>query len=803
MYSPQAANHNLPVEPNRFIGRARDVEELCALFADERVVTLCGVGGIGKTRLALRVAERLVHRFPGGVRLVELARLARADLVAKELAGVLGVREEGARPLVDGLIENLRGARTLLVLDNCEHLVEACAELVARLVASCPDLRVLVTSREPLRIPQELIWRVPPLDLPDARRPDAESVLLFMERATAAGIRISLDVLPDVADLCVALDGLPLALELSAARTKVLSPRQIIDRIGDRFTLLTSGDRTAPARHRTLLATVQWSHDLLEEKEKTLLHRLSVFPGDFDLAFAEQVCHDDHLRQEEILDLLSGLVDKSLVIGEGERFRLLATIRQFAAERLAEAGEDDRFAGRHLREVLAVQARGLRVTFEEQRMERPDRLEAFQRASALLDDSRAALDWAIRAGDARAGIELCLIAAAPLAVAGDVAEAADWLVLLLAMDVSAVAASDLLMARSFIAYGLEARDELLQARELALEGVEGLRSGAYHFRLGVVYAIAVRVLLRLGEREAAGVWLEELIDRARAHADRFTLAAALLYRSTLAMAEGRLREARRHVEEALRAAREHGHPWIIAQVSLQLGVLAEARGDLEAALGHLAAAVPLNEELDNRAELARVLSRSGRVAGQLGDFAAARRHLARSLALAKGTGQRLTIAHCLSALSVLAEKEGDLEGAVLTAAAVHRLRESMAQPASRARTDELMSRARAKLGDGRAAALWAKGGELSPEEAAGRVLEQEHVCVVDPPPVRQRTVLTAREQEIAGLLMRGLSNRAIGEELVISPATVARHIANIMDKLGFTSRAQIAVWAAEHDLGSA
>ncbi|MGW4801686.1 ATP-binding protein, partial [Nonomuraea sp. NPDC004297] len=262
------APHNLPVEPNRFIGRARDVSELSALVRDERVITLSGVGGIGKTRLSLRVAARALSSFADGVWLVELARIVDPALVVSELAEVLGVRDEIPGGLLDGLRVRLRDTRTLIVLDNCEHLIERCAALVAELSATCPHVCFLLTSREPLHIQGELIWRVPPLELPDDHHPDADSVLLFVERALAAGARGVTESMDDVVRLCRELDGLPLALELAAARTGLLSPGRIADRIGDRFNLLTVGDRTAPARQRTLLATVEWSHDLLTSKER-------------------------------------------------------------------------------------------------------------------------------------------------------------------------------------------------------------------------------------------------------------------------------------------------------------------------------------------------------------------------------------------------------------------------------------------------------------------------------------------------------------------------------------------------------
>ncbi|NUR90489.1 MAG: AAA family ATPase, partial [Nonomuraea sp.] len=365
------------------MGRERDLDDLSGLFEETRLVMLCGVGGIGKTRLARQLAARLVPDFQEGVWFVELARITRPELVVQAVADVLGVREEGGHPLLDTLIVRLSRAGILLVLDNCEHLVERCAELTAELISRCPELRLLLTSREPLRVPGELIWRVAPLDLPAPDDPDAESVRLFRERSA----ELPPDSGEDIARLCTALDGLPLAIELAAARTRMLTPAQIADRIGDRFRLLTGGDRTAPARQRTLLAAVDWSHDLLAPKERVLLRRLAVFAGAFDLELAEEVCADGRLIEaEDVLDLLGSLVDKSLVLSAGGRFRLLETIRQYAVQRLREEAEEERFRDRHLEVVCDTQVHLYEIGLVAADTPWQERYAAFLRGRALLDD---------------------------------------------------------------------------------------------------------------------------------------------------------------------------------------------------------------------------------------------------------------------------------------------------------------------------------------------------------------------------------------------------------------------------------
>ena len=334
----------LPQEPNSFIGRERDIGELLQILPTTRALTLCGPGGIGKTRLALRVLAAAADAFPDGVCLVELADLREPDMVVSRVAAAAGISEEAERPLIDTLADALRPRRLLLVLDNCEHLVEACAEVCRRLLASSSGLRVLATSREPLRGAAETVWDVPPLSVPPANEGLAEveaqryeAVRLFADRAAARrpGFAVDRGNAAAVASICRALDGMPLAIELAAARIPVLSVEQISARLSDRFRLLTAGDRSAPPRQRTLRAAIGWSHDLLTARERVLFRRLSVFAG-WSLEAAEQVCADEEIPAGDVLDLTAALVDKSLVLREAEalgqaRYRMLDTIREYAA----------------------------------------------------------------------------------------------------------------------------------------------------------------------------------------------------------------------------------------------------------------------------------------------------------------------------------------------------------------------------------------------------------------------------------------------------------------------------------------
>ncbi len=356
---------NLPAEPNSFIGRERDLAELARLLSDVRVLTLCGPGGIGKTRLALRLACESVPGFPDGAWLVELADTEDPSLVTRRVAAALGIREEPDRPLAETLTETLRPRQLLLILDTCEHVVDAIAALVQQLLGGCPGLRVITTSREPLRVRGETVWRVPPLALPVATDElgagdlaQHEAIQLFADRAAAVrpGFTLGADNSGAVARLCRTLDGMPLAIELAAARVGALSVEQIAARLGDRFQLLASGDRTAPARQQTLRAAVDWSYELLTEPEQVLLRRLAVFSG-WNLEMAEQVCADEAIMANQVLDLLAALIDKSLVTLDAEidgnaRYRLLDTIKEYASGRLLASGEGPAMRRRHRDHML-------------------------------------------------------------------------------------------------------------------------------------------------------------------------------------------------------------------------------------------------------------------------------------------------------------------------------------------------------------------------------------------------------------------------------------------------------------------
>jgi predicted ATPase/DNA-binding CsgD family transcriptional regulator len=816
---------NLPAEPNSFVGRERDLAELARLLSDVRALTLCGPGGIGKTRLALRLACEVVPDFPDGAWLVELADTDDAALVARRVAVPFGVREEPDRPLVETLAVALRPRRVLLILDTCEHVVDGSAALVQQLLAGCPGLRVIATSREPLRVRGETVWRVPPLELPlatgDLSAADLgkhEAIRLFADRAAAVrpGFALDADNSHAVVRLCRTLDGMPLAIELAAARVGALSVEQIAARLGDRFQLLASGDRTAPVRQQTLRAAVDWSYELLTEPEQLLLRRLAVFAG-WNLDMAEQVCADEAIPAEQVLDLLAALIDKSLVTLDGEldgdaRYRLLDTIREYATGRLDASGEGPAIRLRHRDYMLRLMDGIVDVAFLRGDPPWPVRVSLYRRALAERANCRAALATCISRGDVELGLRLCTGLRSPWVAYGDATEGAGWFDRFLAAEtdgeVSACVRARALMARAELAFE---QQDYPAARDFAQAGLDLGRANG-----GTGVAAALRVLavvsLRAGRHEDAIASIEAAAQAARGDGDEWEEGLALAVRATILAHQNLLDDAQRAFTDALGVLRDN-NGWGVAQALYGFGSLARARGDHDAALGHFRDALALYREIDARPEIARCLIGIGWVALSQGDLRLARSSLTESLQLSLATGQRLAVARELEAFAVLAVASGQLGTAVKLQGAALGLREAAGHPPSalvRSRLDELAEAAGRELGQPAAAALLAEGAAMSAHEAVRFAIvsagEASGVAAQVRVPLQAagsgaETTLTPRELEIAGLIARGLSNRGIADELVISPATAARHVANIFGKLGFTSRAQVAAWAVQRESG--
>jgi non-specific serine/threonine protein kinase len=526
---PAAGPANLPLQLTSFVGREDELGATRELVAAHRLVTLTGAGGVGKTRLALEAAGALRPAYPDGVWLVELAALADPALVPQAVAGAVGVREEPDRPLLATLTDALRAKRLLLVLDNCEHLLEACARLADALLRACPDVRVLATSREPLATPGETVWRVPPLAVPETgdsppveRLTQSEAVRLFVDRARAAqpGFRATPATAPAVAHICRRVDGLPLAIELAAARVRVLPVAQILARLEDRFRLLTGGSRTVLPRQQTLRASLEWSHGLLSEDERVLFRRLAVFAGGWTLTAAEAVGGGAGVAPEEVLDGLTGLVDKSLVVAEGPgddaRYRLLGRPADpaRAADPAGAAGDE----------------RGLRLALG---------LHGFWALRGYWSEGSLWLERAVRAGPA------------PSALRARALEHAGYL------------ASDL--------------GDFRRAEALLAEGVAECR--ALGDQRGLASALGtLGMVARLRADPAARGLLEEALALARAVGDWREAAASLALLGVVARQDGDYAVARARLEASLPPLREHGDVGMIAWVRNELGLVAAGQG---------------------------------------------------------------------------------------------------------------------------------------------------------------------------------------------------------------------------------
>ncbi|HEY2549213.1 MAG TPA: tetratricopeptide repeat protein [Streptosporangiaceae bacterium] len=815
---------NLPAEPNSFIGRERDLAELALLVTDVRALTLCGPGGIGKTRLGLRLGWQLRSGFPDGSWLIELADVTDAELVARRVAATLGIRDEPGRSLADTLADALRPRRLLLVLDTCEHLIDASAALVQRLVASCPGLRVIATSREPLRLRGETVWRVPPLALPGqgaAVLPDElalqEAARLFAERAAAVrpGFTLNPGNAAAVAHVCRTLDGMPLAIELAAARVRALSVEQIAARLDDRFQLLASGDRTAPPRQQTLRAAVDWSYELLTDAEQTLLRRLSVFSG-WDLDLAERVCADERIPAVLVLDLLAALIDKSLVTLDGElngdaRYRLLDTIRQYAQASLTASAEAKSAVQRHLDGMLQVAEQTVEQAFRVGDPPWHARAAIFRRAVADLPNYRSALAACLEAGDFDAGLRLCTALRSPWLTCGEVPEGVAWFDRFLGQgpDVGQAVLARALMARGELAFD---QQDYARAAEFARQGMSLCDPAA-----GVHPAPALRVLalveLRAGQGEQALALADAAVAAAIAAADNWEQGIGLITRAAVLARMGRLDDAQRCYEDVLEVLRDNANLWGTAQALSGFGGLARARGEHAAALRHFRGALEVFRQIEARPEMARSLAGIGGSALAQGDIQLAAGSFTEALQLSLATGQRLAIARGLEAMALLALAQGDPERSLRLGGAAQSLREAIGgrtSPGPGTALQRLTDGAREQLGAAAAAALLEEGRAMDVGDAVmyavasppGALAGQQPAAAVTSQGAGRPTALTSRELEIAALIARGLSNRGIADELVISPATAARHVANIFAKLDFTSRAQVAAWYADGNQAS-
>ena len=769
---PERPPHNLRSELSSFVGREKELSEVRRLLENNRLLTLTGSGGCGKTRLALVAASELVERFEDGVWMVELASLAEPSLVPQAVAFTLGVRERPGSSLTEALSDYLRARNLLLILDNCEHLIEACAELAEALLQSCPGLRVLATSREALGITGEIAWPVPSLSLPDLRRlpdleslPRYESARLFVERTAAVRPNFTLTEqnAPAVAQVCYRLDGIPLAIELAAARTKMLSVEEISVRLGDSFRLLAAGSRTATPRQRTLHATMDWSHDLLGQKERVVFRRLSVFAGGFTLEAAESVCAGEDLQRDEVLELLSQLVDKSLVVAQerdgAARYRLLETIRQYGWERLEEVSEAAHVREQHAGYYLAVAEEAEPELKGERQVAWLERLETEH------DNLRVAMAWLIGRGGseeaARLGWALWLF----------------WGV------------------RTHLAEGRRSMERALSAR-----GSVAMTASA---RAKALFVAGMMANYQ-GEHRSAEPLVQESLKLFKGLEDKVGTAYALSNAGYVALGRGRYQQAIAVIEEAADLFLEEGEKWGAA---IELGFLAVAwrnQGDHERARRLAERGLAISREIGERQATTSALYTLAILAQTEGKDERARDLFEEGLRLSAELGNEADVAHCLEGLASMYGAEGKIACAARLWGAEEALLEKLEDAVytyvpDRALRRSQVAAARSQLDEAAWTAAWTEGRVMSLEQAVEYALKQEPVP--DPAaPEFYLTGLSAREVEVLRLVATGLTNTEVAEKLFLSSRTVDWHLSSIYRKLGLHSRTEAVRYAADHDL---
>ncbi|MFC9790078.1 protein kinase [Rhodococcus sp. NPDC127528] len=756
---------NLPEELSTFVGRRTELAEAKQLLGSSRLVTLTGIGGVGKTRLGLRVAANARRVFADGVWLVELGELRDGALVVDVIAAALGLRPQSTRPPREVLVDFLAPRELLLVLDNCEQVVGAAAQLAEALLSACPRLRVLATSREAFGIGGEAVLRVPPLTVPDPNDsslqglPCYDGVGLFVERAAAAlpGFELTEDNAASVAGICARLDGLPLAIELAAARLRALSPEQILQRLTDRYTLLARGGRGAPTRQQTLRLCVDWSHELCTPAEQQLWAQLSVFAGSVELDAAEQVCRCD-IEPDDLLDVLTSLVDKSILIREESgttvRLRMLDTLRDYGTEKLRESGELTDLRRRHLHWYRQL-ARGAEAGWI----------------------SAQQLDWIARLGREQPNLR----------------EALEYFLTDYEDSDSVVAfASDLQPFWFALGRFAEGRHWLDRALGVRPESASAVR------------AKALCRNCQLAEVQGDLAAVSMLVTEARTLAERTTDPVAHAFADfTEGLQDlliGDLARARARLKGTYDVFVAQGDLFAQVSVLLTLGWACELKRDTAGALQCYEGVLAITESHGESVYRSHTLWATAVAAWHQGDRDRALRLLRQGLALVRRRKDPYLAATCLDALAWIVSAEGNARRAVVLMGAAEAQgavagSSTVVFPNLLVDHDECERNTRRALGRRGFEAAHREGGSLDLDAAVAYALGEESAT---PPATGPWAELTRREWQVADLVAEGLTNRAIAARLVISQRTAEGHVEHVLSKLGFTSRAQIAAWVVEH-----
>jgi predicted ATPase/DNA-binding CsgD family transcriptional regulator len=855
-------HHNLPAQLTPLIGREQEVAAVCALLRrpEGRLVTLTGTGGVGKTRLGLEVAADLLDDFPDGVCFVPLAPISDSDLVIPTIAQALGIQEAGEQLLLELLQAHLRDKHLLLLLDNFEQVLAAASGL-SGLLADCPELKMLVTSRSVLHIRGEHEFPVPPLALPDLTHlPGSEAlsqyaaVTLFLQCAQAA--KPDFQMTPAntraIAEICVRLDGLPLAIELAAARVKLLPPQALLTRLGHPLQVLTSVARDVPARQQTLRNTLAWSYDLLDAEEQRLFRRLSVFVGGCTLEAVEGLSTALGEMPASVLDGVASLMDKSLLRqmeqeGEEPRLLMLATIREYGLEALAASGEIESTRRAHAAYYLALAEQAELELGGPQQGAWLDRLEREH------DNLRAALQWTVEQGETQHSMEMALRLGGALRrfwwTLGHWSEGRSFLERALAMEVSladtgidaSVRAKALLAAANLAFY----QSDYDRAEPLFQESLTLYRE--LEDQPGIAFALSMlgSVAWTKGDMAAARTLTEEALAISRQVDDMERIASSLFILGLISSSQGEYARARALFEESIASNRALGNKRGIAHSLSQLaqvlfvsqasqarisplleeclalsqevgykegiaayycvsGQLALSQRDLVTARSLAEKSVALYREIGHRHGTVNSLSLLGGVFATEGDYAAAQTLFEQSLAISCESSEKWVAAINLVVLGEVVAAQRQLAWAAQLWGASETLRDAFGVPiplAMRADYERSVSTARVHLGERAFAAAWAQGRAMTPEQAVaaqGQKPAPPTTTTMTPP--TYPAGLTGREVEVLRLLAGGLTDLQIAEKLILSPRTVHAHISSIYSKLGVTSRSVATRYAIEHRL---
>ncbi|ANZ27173.1 protein kinase [Rhodococcus sp. WB1] len=760
---------SLPLERTSFVGRRHELTEAKNLLAGSRLVTLTGIGGVGKTRLAMRVAAAVQRDYAQGVRLVELGELHDRASLLDAVAAAVGLRDQSARPMQEVLLEFLAPRQVLVVLDNCEHLIDAVADLADLLLRTCPRLRILATSREPLVLGGEAVLAVPPLTVPDPQQPPSmrtlpryEAVKMFTERAAAAvpGFALTEDNAATVARICHRLDGLPLPIELAAARLRALSPEQILERLTDRYTLLTRGSRGAPTRQQTLRWCIDWSFELCTAVEQRVWGRVAVFAGSFDLDAAEQVCGAD-MAAGEVLDTLTALVDKSILIreeaGSVVRFRMLETLRDYGVEKLEQSGEDITVRRRHRDwyEALACAAEAEWISARQ--------LDWIARLKREQPNIREALDFCVK-DDPVAGLRI------------------------------AAALFSFWSSQSLYNEGRRWYDQLL-ARQDGPPILERARA---------LYCASVMANVQ-GDFHAGTTLVEHARTLAAQTTDPLVRALVSFADGRLGLLSGDFEHARSHLESALAQFSERGDRTLEVTALTALGTAYGLSGLREEALECHERVLAITTTHGETVHRSYALWALGIILWQQGNTSRSAQFLEESLELSRQVRSPHIVAASLEALAWISVDQRDARRAAVLMGAADGLAQAIgSSPIIHSHLvayhEECARKTRQKLGGDAFSAAYRQGEQFGFDAAIAYAL-REHPPVDSPPGTEASARLTKRERQVADLIGEGLTNQAIARRLVISPRTAQGHVEHILAKLGFTSRAQVAAWVTEqtHD----